>query len=279
MASSNRLLISILVVAAVAIAFWMLLLGPKREEASDLASQVDTLNVSLQEARSSVTQATATKREFPADYRQLVVLGKAVPASDETASLLVELNKVAADADVKFDSIQLEGTGETAVAPVPSAPAPTTAPTVNPTESSAVPAAATVPPTEVAASVLPLGASIGSAGLAAMPYSLSFKGDFFHVADFIRGVNELVHTTNANVAVDGRLVTLDGFALIADAEKGFPYLVANFKVTTYIVPPSQGLTAGATPAEPVPVPATGAPAAEESTGEAPATSSETVAAQ
>lgn len=280
MASTNRILASTLIVAALAIAFWVLLLGPKREEAAELSARVDTLNVSLEEARSSVIQARATKREFPADYRQLVVLGQAVPASDETASLVVELNRIAADAEVEFDSIKLEGASESAV-PTPAPTAATAPTTVNPNEpTSAVPASATIPPTEIAASMLPLGASVGSAGLGAMPYSLSFRGDFFHVADFIRGVDQLVRTTNSKVAVDGRLVTLDGFALTADAERGFPYLDANFKVTTYLVPPSQGLTAGATPTEPVPAPSTATPTAEEgSTSEAPATSSETVSAR
>jgi Tfp pilus assembly protein PilO len=283
MGSTNRLFVSILVVAVLAIGFWVLLLGPKREEANELGAQVDTLQLSLQSARGEVAQAQASKRDFPADYRQLVVLGEAVPASDETASLLVEVDKIAADADVEFDSIQIEGTGEAAapVATTPTAAPATGAPTVNPTEStSAVPASATIPPTEVAASVLPLGATVGAAGLGVMPYSLSFRGSFFHVADFIQGVNRLVHTTNSRVAVDGRLITLDGFALTADPEKDFPYLNASFKITTFLVPPSQGLTVGATPAEPVPASTTAPPAAEEgSASEAPAESSETVAAQ
>ena len=45
-----------------------------------------------------------------------------------------------------------------------------------------------------------------------MPYDLSFSGDFFHVADFISGIDAMVHTKGSYVAVDGRLLTLDGFA-------------------------------------------------------------------
>ncbi len=48
----------------------------------------------------------------------------------------------------------------------------------------------------------------------------------------------------------GRLVTLDGFALNGDSNLGFPHLDANFSVTTYLVPPSQGVTAGASPTAP-----------------------------
>ncbi len=272
MGASNRLLISILAVAALAVAFWMLALGPKREEADKLSGQVEQLQVSLAEAQAKATEAAAAKQEFPDDYQQLVVLGQAVPAGDETSSLLIELNQIASSSKVKFDSIQLNGSGETS--------APATAAMVQPTTPStsatgAVPAAATVPPTEAAASILPLGAEIGTAGLGVMPYSLTFSGDFFQIAKFIKGIDSLVHTGNPNVAVDGRLVTLDGFALNADAEREFPHLSASFAVTTYVTPPSQGLTAGASPTAPAPSVAT--PSAEASPAESPAAESTPVA--
>lgn len=256
MSSSNRLVISVLAIAGVAIAFWMLALGPKREEADKLGSEVEQLQVSLTEAQGMAAEAAAAKREFPADYQQLVLLGKAVPEGDETSSLFVELNRVADRAHVKFQGITLNGSGEAA----PTAPAPPTPeaapPTTPPAESStpgAVPAAATVPPTEAAASVLPLGATIGTAGLGVMPYSINFSGDFFQIADFIQGIDSLVDTGGPEVTVDGRLVTLDGFTLSADGEQGFPHLNARFAVTTYLAPPTQGTTVGATPSEPAPV--------------------------
>src|SRR4051794_9931077 len=119
MSSSNRLIVSILGVAAIAIAFWMLALGPKRKEADELSSQVTQRQALLAEAQAQVTEAVAAKHEFPSDYRQLVVLGKAAPAGEETASLLVELSHVAKNSKVKFESIALsdEGGGEEAPAP------------------------------------------------------------------------------------------------------------------------------------------------------------------
>ena len=275
MGSSNRLIVSILVVTALAIGFWMLALAPKREQADELSAQAGSLDVSLSEAQSHASEAAAARREFPVDYQQLVVLGQAVPAGDETSSLLVELNDVAARSKVKFESIQLTSSGETSVAAVATPAPPTEAPT--PGSSGAVPAAASVPPTEAAASLLPLGATIGPAGLGVMPYSLAFSGDFSHVADFIKGIDSLIHTGNSKVAVDGRLVTLDGFALNADAALGFPHLDATFSVTTYVTPPSQGLTAGASPT--APAPSTAAPAAEAPGSEAASEASETVSAR
>jgi Tfp pilus assembly protein PilO len=275
MKSANRLIVATLAISALAIAFWVLALGPKRQEASDLSGEVDQANAALAESRFQLAEATAARREFPADYRQLVVLGKAVPDSDDTSSLLVELDHVAHRSEVTFNSIQLNSTAGGEAAPAP-APAATTVP-APPTESAsgAVPAAATVPPTEAAASVLPLGATVGTAGLGVMPYNLDFSGDFFQVADFIKGINSLVKT-GGDVAVDGRLMTLDGFALVPNSETDSSTLEASFAVTTYLVPPTQDITAGATPTAPAPETEAAAAPSSEST---PSTSTPVSAAQ
>ena len=112
MKSANRMIVAILIVAALAIGFWVLLLSPKQKEADDLSAEVDALQVTLAEADNLVAAAEAAKREFPDNYRQLVVLGEAVPEGDETASLLVELNRIAASSKVSFESIQLASGGE-----------------------------------------------------------------------------------------------------------------------------------------------------------------------
>jgi hypothetical protein len=83
-----------------------------------------------------------------------------------------------------------------------------------------------------------------------MPYTLTFDGEFFEIADFIKGLDALVKTENAEVSVDGRLITVNGFSLTPDARVGFPALEATFSVTTYLTPPTQGITAGATPTSP-----------------------------
>jgi hypothetical protein len=59
------------------------------------------------------------------------------------------------------------------------------------------------------------------------------------------------------MAVNGRLVTINGFSLTnggsedGEGKTGGPTeLQASFNVTTYLTPPGQGITAGATPAAP-----------------------------
>lgn len=249
--ASNKLILAMLAIAVVAGAFWVLLLSPKRQEASDLANQVQRAKSSLAGHEAEVAKAEAARRSFATNYGQLVVLGTAVPADSETASLLVQLQHISERAHVRFESITLEseGGGEAGAPPVPSEAA------------AGGQTGGAASPTEVAASTLPLGASIGSAGLAVMPYNLTFSGDFFHVADFIHGLDALVKTTNSRVAVDGRLITIDEFSLSPGGEGGEaggakggstadPKLTASFSVTTYVTPPEQGITAGATPSGP-----------------------------
>ncbi len=254
MKSTNGLIVALLAIGALATAFWILALSPKREEAKKLGAQVEEAKASLAQHRAEAAQALEARKTFPVDYQQLVVLGKAVPGGDETASLLVQLNQIADRAGVRFSDFKLSpGSGGAAApaAPATAAPAAPAAPA-----GAATPASNPVSPTEAAASLLPLGATVGPAGLGVMPYTLTFEGDFFKIADFIRGLDSLVKTQNTRVSVDGRLLTVNGFSLAPDPNKGFPALQATFSVTTYLTPPGQGLTAGATPGGPAPATAT-----------------------
>lgn len=227
---TNLLVVAMLVVVALAAAFWMLLLSPKREEAQKLSGQIETVEASLSQHRGEAETAAAAKRAFPREYSRLVVIGKAVPRGDDTASLLVQLNHISRRAGAKFETLNLDGS-----------------------ESSGEEAAAISgsSPTEAEAALLPLGATIGPAGLAVMPYSLTFRGDFFQIATFIEGLDKLVKTNSAELSVDGRLITVGSFALSPEAGEGSSTkLSANFTVTTYLTPPGEGLTAGASPSGP-----------------------------
>lgn len=220
---TTRTIVGIAVVVALAVAFWALLLAPKREEASELTGQIASLTQEVTAERARVAAGLAARREFPRDYQELVVLGKAVPGDDETASLLVELNKLGNGAETRFRAIKQAGSSESA------------------TEASA----------GTGGFLLPIGAAVGAAGLPAMPYELDFGGGFFDVADFIDGVDEQVRTVNGRVVADGRLVTIDGFVLTPSEGDLSSQLDAEFRITTYMTPPGEGVTGGATSAGPV----------------------------
>ncbi len=239
--SSTLTIVSMLVVAALAIAFWVLLLSPRRDEAAKLSEKVEQAESSLTQHEAEVTTGEEAKKQFPVDYQKLVVLGKAVPAGDETASLLVQMSGIAKHSKVRFQDISLSsegGAGEEAPALAPTG--------------------AEVSPTEAAASLLPLGATIGSAGLAVMPYTLTFEGTFFQIANFIKGLDSLVKTHDEAVRVDGRLITIGSFTLGSGEGEaaGSNVLTATFQVTTYLTPPGEGVTAGATGESPAELSAT-----------------------
>lgn len=233
MTSTNKAIVAMIALAVLAFVFWTQLLSPKREEVKELGAQVEQLEASLVQHNAEIAEGEDAKREFSTEYQRLVVVGKAVPGDDDIASLLVQANRLADRAGGTFRDIQLsaEGGGEEATPPPTAGSAPVSA-------------------TEVAASLLPLGATIGPAGLAVMPYTVTFDGNFFEIANFIKGIDSLVKTSDEEVTVDGRLVTVDGFALEADPEVGFPALQASFALTTYLTPPGEGVTGGATPESP-----------------------------
>jgi Tfp pilus assembly protein PilO len=240
MGSTNRLIGGLLIVAALAFGFWIVLLSPKQKEADELSEKVEAQKMALVQAQSEASEALVARRQFQHDYQSLVVLGKAAPGSDETSSLIAQVNRIGVHSKVLFDSLKLTEGSST-----PEAESTSTTPETGATTTGS----GLTPPTEAAASKLPLGASIGPAGLGVLPYELDFTGSFFHVADFIHGIDSMVNTDQSKLTVDGRLVTIDGFTL-RESEIGFPLLNASFTVTTYVVPPEQGVTAGASPTAP-----------------------------
>jgi Tfp pilus assembly protein PilO len=235
-ANDRTILLVVPVIAAVA-AFWLLVLSPKQDEADKLDARITQLQSAVAEQQQAADAGVAARKEFPRDYHRLVVMGKAVPVDDETASLLVQLNRIANRSGVDFRAIVLGGgdSGDTAAAtPSTSTTGATTA----------------APATESAAATLPIGATVGSAGLPTLPYTLTFRGTYFEVADFMQGVDALVRVRKGLVAADGRLVTIDNFTMNADEAFAFPVLKATVQVTTYVTPADQGATAGATPTGP-----------------------------
>jgi Tfp pilus assembly protein PilO len=234
MSVNDRTLLLVIPVIAALLAFWFLAISPKRDEAKKLEEQITTLEASVQEQEAASQAGLQARKSFPNAYHRMVVMGKAVPVGDETASLLVQVNRIAGDAGISFRSIKASEGGDAAAAAAPPAPAPAT---------------------EGAAALLPIGATVGSAGLPTLPYELIFRGTFFQIADFMAGIDRLVDPRRNTIAANGRLVTVDGFTLTADDTLPYPVLKATMQATTYVTPADQGLTAGATPAGPSPAPA------------------------
>jgi Tfp pilus assembly protein PilO len=259
---NEQMILAGLGVVGLIVGFWLLVVSPKRDEASKLQSQVSDLQSSLSDAQQQVDAGENARKSFGIDYRRLVVLGKAVPADGEQASLVVQLQRLAERSGVQFQAIDLAQAGSSGSTPPP-APTPPPPPSDSSgsstsqsgtgssttTTSSTTPA----PATEAAASTLPIGATVGPAGLPIMDYDLAFTGEFFQIADFMKRVDSMVHTRGRLVDVQGRLLTVNGFTLQpSDKTQSLtnPVLTAELHVTTYVTPADEGLTAGATPTGP-----------------------------
>ncbi len=226
MSTNDRTILLVIPVVAALVAFWFLGIAPKRDDAKKLEDQIAQLHTSVQTQQAAAQAGVEARKHFPRDYHRLVVLGKAVPVDDDTASFLVQVQKIAHRSGVEFRKIEASSGSGSATATA-------------------------APATESSAALLPIGATVGSAGLPTLPYELTFTGgNYFQIADFMAGVDHLVKTYKGRIASDGRLVTIDGFQLGQDSSIPFPKLLATMSVTTYVAPATQGLTGGATPAGP-----------------------------
>jgi len=267
MKGSDKAIVMGVIMAIVLVAFYAKVLSPKREKASALQKENTELQANVEQQKQAAAFGEDARRHFASYYGHLVVMGKAVPADADTASLLVQLNGIASHNDVRFESLTIDdGAGATAAAAAPPPAAPpaagagtsTTSTTPSATGAAGTTPASTTTPTaatEATAASLPLGAAVGTAGLPTMPYKLTFYGHYFDIADFLKGVDDLVHVHGTDqVSADGRLLTINGFAMKPpDGDTSAnPKLKVNLVVTSYITPSDQGLTAGASPVGPAP---------------------------
>ena len=189
-------------------------------------------------------------------------------------SLIVQLDEAARETDIRFVKI---ATGQRAATPV--APAPPAAGTPPPASESGGEPATTGPGTAVEtanegaadanadAGAPPADASgapttgpaptSAAPGLESVPLDFSFEGSFFDLADFFHEMKRFVRLAGGKVAVNGRLMTIDGFTF---SSEDFPTIDAEVQASAYLSPKAEGTSAGGTAAGPAGAPADSAPA-------------------
>jgi Tfp pilus assembly protein PilO len=247
MTTRDRLIIVVVLLAAALGGVWFVGLAPKRKEAADLNSQIDAASQKLAEAEQKAATAEHAKRRYNKDYAQIATLGKAVPKSDALPSLIYQLQTAAKDSRIDFRSLQVSAAGG-------QGPAASTASTPNNTvkavnsangnnsggsssSGSSSPSSSTpsspAPATQAAAATLPPGATVGSAGFPTMPFSFVFNGSFFDMEQFFGDVQRFVRVKGDKVDVRGRLLSIDGFSLVAGPD-GFPSVKSSISATAYL---------------------------------------------
>lgn len=220
---NSILLVAVAFIAAAGV-FWMLILSPKRDEAVKINAQIAAKQTALAQAEAELATYENARGSYRANYTKVARLGKAVPADDDVRSLLVQLNAAADRSKVDFRSIDLDGSSG-----APAAGAGGTAPAA---------AGSLTPP--------PGASSVGSAGFATMPFSFKFEGSFFNLGAFFNRLDKFVTVRSQGLDVTGRLLLLNSISLAPDTIKGFPHITAEVKANSYLLPPAQGLLAGAT---------------------------------
>lgn len=105
----DRKILLALVPVLVIVAYWFLLLAPKRDEAKTAKEDLDTQQARVENARNSLQAAQGAKDTFDASYAQVVRLGKAIPSTVDMPSLLVQLDAAAEGTGIRFTKI---ATGE-----------------------------------------------------------------------------------------------------------------------------------------------------------------------
>jgi len=226
MTARDRIVLLVVAALVLVVGTWELVIQPRRDQASKLASQISAAQASLTSARAQMRSAELAKAASARSYTTLVQLGEAVPPDDNVPSLIYQLQSAASASGVDFSLLKLAPkAGATGTAPSSTSGSPGQAPS------------------------LPPGATVGSAGFPTLSFTFTFQGNFFHLADFFARLQHFVMSTRRGISVSGRLMTLNAISL-EPAPHGFPQMTATVSATTYLLPAAQGLVNGVTPPGP-----------------------------
>jgi hypothetical protein len=207
---------------------YLLVVSPERKQAAKISGEVTSARQALQSAETQAAEASSARTRYATAYASLVSLGPAVPASDETPSLVYALASVTHERNVEFESITSTSAASGS--------------TSSSSGSSASKAAATTT-------------------FSQEPFTFAFTGSFvdlYKLLDQLEGFTD--QTRLGTLQVNGRLLTIDGIQLAggtpssAAASGSTPGSKEELKVTVtataYVLPPGQTPLAGASPVGP-----------------------------
>ncbi len=205
MTTTTRRRSRIVVLAGIAIlaALWMLAISPKREERAKVKANVAAQEARLQTAQAQLASFEAAKKAVPRQARraQAARQGRAGSRRDLVA---------AASAAAPREGAQQQ----------PAARRPQAGP--------AAPAGAD-------GTRLTPGATVGPDGLAALPFTFEFTGEYFDLRDILATVRRSVSVRKDKIKVGGRLLTIDGLSFTR-TDPSSTRTKATLNATAYIAP-------------------------------------------
>jgi Tfp pilus assembly protein PilO len=237
---NNPIIVAVIAAVAATAAFWFLALSPKRQHAAELQTQISGQEQKLTVARQQLATYEKARTIYKASYATLAKLGKVVPADDDIRSLLVQLDAAGHATNVDFQKLSVGGGSST----TPSTTAPAT------TAKGLAPAPGTVP--------------VGTTGISAMPFSLTFTGTYSNLTSFFSRLDHFVAVHNQHVSAHGRLLRVETINIAPGST--WPVVTADVSAASYLVAPTAQATPGASTSPTTATPAsTPAPAATTST--------------
>ena len=274
----DRRILLILIPIVILVAYWFLILSPKRSDLSDARDRQEQAEQARDQAVALAAQLERARETFAADYAAVVRLGKAIPATVDSPSLLVQLDRASRGTQVDFDSVTFGERQEGAALPTPAQT--TTETTTTPASPGGTPAQSapgqtaeqagaaaqqaagtttttttetTTTGTDTTTQAAPSTAT--ASPLDSVAVTFNFTGSYFDLADFFHRLKRYVYVTNNRIFVRGRLMTIDTLAFApgtAGDETTGPTgeLTATVGATIYLASRAEGATGGATAAGP-----------------------------
>ena len=195
MTRTNKILLSVVALAAAIAAFYFMVLAPKREEVATLNTEIAAQEAAVEQARLTLAGYEEAKKSYKRNYATLARLGKAVPADDDVRSLMVQLESTADRSGVTFDKIEMSTSlaapgGETAATPA---------------EGQLASAPGAIP--------------VSGGVLSAMPFSFSFSGSYFDLTAFFARLEHFVTTSNKELDSTGRLLRLESITIAPSSDR------------------------------------------------------------
>ena len=280
----DRRILIFLIPVAILIAYWFLVLSPKRQDLTTARNAQHSAEAARDQAVAQASQLDHARQTFAADYADVVRLGKAIPDTVDSPSLLVQLARASQGTHIDFNSVTF-GTRTSATIPVVSttttqgpiqpngnaaaggAPASTgfgsavesagnAVTTANQASTAAGGTETTSTTTTSTTGTTPAPAATSAPSLDSVALTFNFTGTYFDLADFFHRLKRFVYVANNQIFVRGRLLTVDSLSFAPGAAgstsgSSSGTLTATVGATVYLSPASPGgVTAGATPAGP-----------------------------
>ena len=202
-----------LVAAAIIALLWVMAISPRKSESAEVTQNVATQEQRLADARTQLASYQASKKQYRGLLTELGRLDEAVPARGDIPELLRQLQR---RARVRKSELQVAA--------------------LKPT-SGAQPGGA--------ATGLTPGAAQRPGGVAALPFTFTYTGEYFDLVAVLKAARRAVTVKSGDLDIDGRLVTIEGLAFERE-EPTSSLIKASVSGTAYIA---------AAPEAPTPAPA------------------------